>query len=999
MVYAFGEYELDTRRLELRRAGEPVRIEPQVFDVLALLIEHRDRVVPRREILQQVWGHGFVSDATLSSRLKTARRAIGDSGAAQALIRTVHGRGYRFVGEVRVRPAETAVAVPALYPPTSARHSSADDDAAAPLVGRAALLDELGALLAAAAGGARRIAFVGGETGIGKSALVEAFLAHARASPGVRVALGQCLDQRGHGEPYLPVLDALGRMCRAVEGGALVELLRAAAPAWLAQLPGVVSADEAAALEARTRGATRERMLRQAVAALEAWAAERPLVLALEDLHWSDPSTLQLVDCLARRHEPARLLLLATYRPAEVRVGGHPLQTLVQELRVRNLCGEISVGALDPDAARAYLALRFPDCDLDALLAPTLHARTEGNPLFMRGMVDAWVAAGGVERTPEGWRLRAAPGELADAVPETLERLVQQQVERLDPGQRAALEAGSVAGREFSAAATAAGLGVSAAEADERCQALARQGRFLERRGEEEWPDGTFCGRYAFIHHLHRDVVYRRVSPGLRTAYHRLIGERLVGALGASAATHAAELALHFTEGRDGERAVEFLIQAGEQALARSAHAEAVEHLTRALGVLREHPDVPRAVEREISILRRLGSALVAVRGWNEPEAELAFGRARELCERTGDTAQLARVLYGLAYLHELRGEYPRSQSLVEERLRLDVPGDEPGPAIESYELLSCTLFHQGAFTGALRNARRGMALFRTDEDHALPADLGEHAGVACYYWAGLTLWFLGRAGAAEESLRTAVRLAERAQHLYMLAMAQGHLAQLYQLRREPHRVASSARDALALAESQGYPFQRAIALGMLGWAQVMEGDAAGGVERIRAGLQAEREIGAAMERPYFLGVLADALAHAGRTEEGLRTVDEALERVRDNGRAFFWQAELHRLRGTLLLQTRGRTAEAEAALREAQEVARRQGALALELRALLSLSRPPLPRDTRSAARAELRQLLPRFREGLDTPDLRAAHDLLHAPAPAGAGGERPAGVAPAGG
>lgn len=986
MVYAFGEYEVDTRRLELRRAGEPCRVEPQVFDVLVFLVEHRDRVVSRRELLEGVWGHAYVADATLSSRLKAARRAIGDSGAAQSLIRTVHGRGYRFVGEVREQPASPAVPVPRLFPVPAAAPSPGPDaaeplagppaPAAAPaLVGRGALLGELHGLLREAAAGTRRVAFVAGETGIGKTALVEALLA-AAAPAGVRVAQGQCLDQRGHGEAYLPVLEALGRMCRGPDGGELVEVLRSAAPAWLAQLPGVVPADEAAALEARTRGATRERMLREAVGALEAWTAARPLVLVLEDLHWSDPSTLQLVDCLARRPDPARLLLLGTYRPAEVRVGGHPLQTVVQELRVRDLCAELWLGGLDPGAVGDYLDLRFPGSALPAALAAALHRRTEGNPLFIRCTVDAWVARGAIVQESGGWMLRVAPETLEDAVPETLERLVQQQVERLDEDRRSALEAGSVAGPEFAAAAAAAGLGLPVAGVEECCEALARQGRFLARRGEEEWPDGTFSGRYAFVHHLHRDVVYRRLSAGRRTALHRRIGARLAQAYGAAAATRAPELALHFTEGRDGPRAVEFLSAAAEQALARSAHREAVDHLTRALGVLREHPGIPGAVAREIAILRMLAAALVALRGWNDPEAELAYTRARALCAETGDRVELARVLYGLAYLHELRGEYPRSQALVEERFRLDVPAGEPGHVIQSYELLSCSLFHQGVFADALRNARRGMALFDAD---GAQADLGEHAGVACYYWAGLALWFLGRAREAEASLRDGVRLAARGQHLYMLAMAQAHLAQLYQLRGEPHRVAAPAREALAVAEAQGYPFQRAIAQGMYGWALVMQGETEAGLERIRECLRTEHEIGAAMERPYFLGVLADALAAARRTDEGLRAVDEALERVRRHGRTFFWEAELHRLRGVLLLG-RDRTSRDAAAdaFQQARAVARRQDAPALELRALLSLARPPFGSARRNEARRALEALLPRFEQEFDTPDLRAARSLL---------------------
>jgi DNA-binding winged helix-turn-helix (wHTH) protein len=214
MIHAFGDYELDTERFELRRKGERHHVEPQVFDVLVYLIEHRDRVVGREELLAQVWGHSFVSEATLSSRLMAARKAIGDSGRAQALIRTVRGRGYQFVGEVK-RDGELAPAQPA---PARA------------MFGRDRELDRLHEELEAARSGARRTVFVTGEAGAGKTTLVEAFLARAGDNAALLRARGFCLEHRGTGEPYMPVLEALGRLCGERAGAPLREALAPARP-------------------------------------------------------------------------------------------------------------------------------------------------------------------------------------------------------------------------------------------------------------------------------------------------------------------------------------------------------------------------------------------------------------------------------------------------------------------------------------------------------------------------------------------------------------------------------------------------------------------------------------------------------------------------------------------------------------------------------------------------------------------------------------------------
>src|SRR3954447_4908439 len=239
MIYAFGDCELDDRRLELRRAGEACRLEPQVFGVLLHLVRHRDRVVPKSELLDEVWGSRFVTDSALTSRLKTARRAIGDSGREQRAIRTVHGRGYRFVATVEERagapgsgPLEVAVAPAAPGPPP---------------IGREPDLDRPAGLLERATRGERQVVFVTGEPGIGKTTLVDAFL--ARPGPGTLIARGQCIEHRGPPEPYLPVFDALARLAK--ENAAVVTLLDRFAPSWLAQMPAVAAPDELASLQRR----------------------------------------------------------------------------------------------------------------------------------------------------------------------------------------------------------------------------------------------------------------------------------------------------------------------------------------------------------------------------------------------------------------------------------------------------------------------------------------------------------------------------------------------------------------------------------------------------------------------------------------------------------------------------------------------------------------------------------------------------------------------------
>src|SRR5215831_1507443 len=385
MQYLFSDYALDTHRCELRRAGTLIKLRPKVFDVLCYLIAQRDRVVAQQELLEHLWPQQFVGDGTLKSCIKEARRAVGDTGKAQRLIQTLHGRGYRFVAAVEEREPRT-VDGPA---PRTWRPPSTGRRVVLP-VGREAELTCLHAALARALRGVRQVVFVTGEAGLGKTTLVEAFVAQLDACGPLGIWHGQCVEHYGAGEPYMPVLEVLGRACRGPGGQEVVALLRQQAPTWLMQMPGLVRAADLEMLRRRMIGVTRERMLRELTEALDLLTAQQPLLIVLEDLHWSDPSTMDLIAVLARRQEPARLLLLGTYRSPEVRRRAHSVHTVTQELQLHGHSVELPLTLLSEDAVAVYLAGRFPGLPRVDQLGRLVHQRTEGNPLFMVMLVESW---------------------------------------------------------------------------------------------------------------------------------------------------------------------------------------------------------------------------------------------------------------------------------------------------------------------------------------------------------------------------------------------------------------------------------------------------------------------------------------------------------------------------------------------------------------------------------------------------------------------------------
>ena len=401
-VFRFGSCELDEGRRELRRDGRLQHLEPQVFDVLAYLIHHRDRVVPKMELLDEVWGSRFVSESALTSRIKTARQAVGDTGREQTAIRTVHGHGYRFVAPVDELPGSGA--------PSGSGGRTGPDGAV--LVGRSFPLDRLQRRLAEAALGARRTVLVSGEAGIGKTALVEAFV--GRLDQDVRVARGRCLEPRGTAEPYLAVFEALSRLCRGPDGREVVDVLASAAPSWLLQMPSLLSDGRMAELRARSLGASGQRMLRELVDAIELLGVDRPLILLLEDLHWSDGPTESFFDWLARRSDPARLLLIGTFRLE--RANGARFGETARGLTVGGHAEELRLERLDRSEVDRLLESWLPG--LPAELGALVHERTAGVPLFVRDLVSSGIEAEVIVAGQVGqWTLAGQLEDLARTVP------------------------------------------------------------------------------------------------------------------------------------------------------------------------------------------------------------------------------------------------------------------------------------------------------------------------------------------------------------------------------------------------------------------------------------------------------------------------------------------------------------------------------------------------------------------------------------------------------
>jgi hypothetical protein len=611
----------------------------------------------------------------------------------------------------------------------------------------------------------------------------------------------------------------------------------------------------------------------------------------------------------------------------------------------------VDLPPLEPADVGAYLGRRFAPASgslpgVEALAA-TIHARTEGNPLFVVTVTNDLVARGALKQVGGAWVLNAGEREIAAAIPSDLRRVIELLLDRQSDRERLVLEAASAVGREFSAAAVAAALGEETPAVEAAYAALARRGQLLDVAAAQSWPDGTLASGYSFRHELYRAALYDRLPAATRAGWHARIGDRLEAAFGSHARERSAELAVHFDRGRELPRAVLYHHAAGDNAGRRNAPREAIDHYRRALELLAELPDSHQRAQREIELNIALGPVLLASQGWGAAEAERAYARAQQLCARTGATRELFTALWGLWMYRWGQDRLDDAHALGEQLLGLAQRTADDALHLQAHHALWATCLPRGEILACMEHATAGEGVYVAERHAGLAAQFGNHDACACA--TQFRAWALALHGEAELS-RTlgerALAMTKEVDHPFSRALALFFVGALHQILREPVLAERHARAALEVAAEQGFKLIEAWSSAVVGWSAAMRGDEAGR-ERIVAAIAAARATGTQQFQTLQYATLADACLRTRRTADGLAATAQGLDIVHRSGERFY-EAELLRLDGELALAAAASASPADAAAlrrrsREALEralgVARSQAAHLLEARCAASLA------------------------------------------------------------
>ena len=948
-ICRFAEFELDRSAYQLRRKGRPVQLERIPLDVLFILADRRGQLVTREEIFERVWGKKVFldTDNAINTAVRKIRHALHDDSESPRFVATVPAKGYRFVAPVRA--ANTARSEPSRVrlPQNS-------------LVGRECEMATLRAGLDDASCGRGRLLLISGEPGIGKTRLADELAVLADAK-GMALLVGHC-SERDEAVAYLPFVEILEnfidrastpealRTALGEQGPELARLL----PRLKNILPGLPPPLDLPPAQARRQLFN---CYRDFIARV---AREQPLLLVLEDLHWSADSTLSLLDHLMQRLSDLPLLLVGTYRDAELNVTGGLAKTLDDLLRGR-LATQVRLKGLPRDEVAAMLKSLSGQSPPDAVVSE-IYAQTEGNPFFVEELFRHLEEENRLYDSAGQFRSVLGIGELE--APPSVRLVVARRLARLTDLTQKMLATAAVIGRLFSFEILAR---ASAANDDSilKCIEEAEKAGLLFSVAESP------KARFQFSHELVRQAVIGGLSAARRQRLHLEVADAIERTYSGALEDCCAELAHHYARSSNTGKTIEYLDRAGRQAIKRGALKEAELCLKQAIATLSTTPETPERINREFNLQFVLWQVLSSTSGFATDETVRAARHLRELGEKTGNPEQLIvalRAAWAAAYL---QGEMTVAQQAAEQSMEIAQRSGSRSGLTQTHLSQGYCFYFRGELTQAMQHLEATIASYKETDWSGDIYDPRTEALLSM----GVLLWHLGSGDQGRAKIREAISLSERLKSPGCMAVSLGNASGFYMTLREPGTVREAAQRLSTLASEQQLPLFVAQGSVYRGWAMAEQGRADEGLALIRAGLDSLATLGNRLALPHYFRALSEAQARAGQIEEALATIEQAFSTVGEMQinlpGVLWWRGELH-------LKRRDETL-ADRDFREAIAVARRIGSKAFELRATTSLARLLAKKGKREDARAMLAAIYNQFTEGFDSADLKDARALLN--------------------
>ncbi len=703
----------------------------------------------------------------------------------------------------------------------------------------------------------------------------------------------------------------------------------------------------------------KEKTLQALLAWLQANAKRQAFLFVIEDLHWMDPSTLELLALHVESGLNDRVLTLLTFRPEfETPWKSKAHQTVV------------ALNRLTKKQIAEMMTQKTGVKKLPPALIEQMAAKTDGVPLFVEEYTQMLMESGRLKQKASD--ASQSGSYLSQEIPATLQDLLMARLDRM-ASNREVVQIGATIGREFPYELLRSVTPIDESELQAELGKLVTA-ELLYQKGKP--PESS----YQFKHALIQDAAYSSLLKSKKQQVHRRVAVALEKQFSTLVKNQPELLAHHFTEAGLVPQGIDYWTKAGLRAQERLANAEAASHLRRGLELLASLPDTPERAGQELGLQIPLGTVLIASQGYATPEVGPIFARARELCVQIGQPQSLMAVLWGIWAWRVVREEFDLCLELAGEIMKLADDQQDDGMRMEAHFVPGLTLFYRGDFAQAQQHLQAGIALYDEKRCTLWSRYTGQNCGVTSRSYLALSQWCLGFPDQALQTAQDAVKLARDIKHPYSLCYALHHLGWLEQHLRLGQAVQTSAEAELVIATEQGFPFWKATGTLCRAAGLLLQGKPAAALEQAQHGLTAFLATGAALSLAHYFSYVAEARWKLGQLGDALREIDAALAASATHHNDFFL-AELHRLNGEILLaQTPDNHAAAEAGLQESLAVAVKQHAKSWELRTCMSLGKLWQQQGRQTEARELLASVLSWFSEGLATPDLVDAKKLLDA-------------------
>ncbi|HEX4065668.1 MAG TPA: protein kinase [Acidobacteriaceae bacterium] len=843
-------------------------------------------------------------------------------------------------------------------------------------VGREAQLEQIRRACSRVRDGRGLIVAVTGEAGIGKTSVIENFLTEmaARGERAV-VARGRCSQRLAGDEPYLPILEAMESLLHSRAGSLITGTMKSVAPTWYA-LVARRSAEEESESRAATTGSSQERMKREFGSLCQELSRTQPLLLFIDDLHWADVSTVDILNYLAGRFAETRTLVLVSYRPSDMALANHPFLAIRNDLQARGLLQQVDLLFLELQDVVRYLDLEFPGHAFPADFAAVIHAKTEGSPLFMADLVRYLRDTGGLVEENGRWELARALPEAPRDLPASVRGMIQRKIEQVDEQNLRLLLAACVQGPEFDSTTVAEASGIDAADVEEQLDRLEKVNVFVRRMGESEFPDRSLTLNYQFVHVLYQNALYDSLQPTRRATLSGRVARSLVAHYGDQVTNVAARVAVLFEAARDFSSSAHYYYLAAGRSTEIFAFREALALTERGLNAVQALPEGPARKQQELVLQMMKGIALRSTSGWATPQIEYAFSKARELVQGLDDPPELIPVLWATTLFLLIRGNLPECRARAGELMVQAERSGEPPYLMAANHVSGVVREFIGEMAESSRLLGRARELHEPARCMEYIAMFGQDPGLIARAMSSRPLWALGYPDRALDRAQEALAIARSQRLPTMTAFALVVIEGIHLYRGEAAESLRVGQEVTALCREYELPQEAEWSLSFQGYALHLLDRTKDGIQVLERSLAAQEAISARLVRTAFLAMLGDALCHADRIEDGLRAVEEGIAHAQRSSEGGYI-AELYRVRGELFLRA-GDEEKGEASLREAIRYAGEQQTKSFELRAATTLARLLAATGRRDEARTMLGSVYSWFTEGHGTVDLIRAKALL---------------------